>query len=94
MEETEKSRFYPNEFNWWELDQSCEKCKMPMHMASGQDLAFCPNCAADRENARRGRAMLALAKARDLRKRLDAMDEHRNSGEDGPQGCLQIGMPL
>lgn len=69
---SDKSSFFPNEYDWTELEQGCERCRMPMHIAGGQEVAFCPNCAIDRKNAYNGRAMLALVKARDLRSRLDA----------------------
>jgi hypothetical protein len=74
QEPPEKSRFYPSRYNWYELDQVCDKCSLPMHMAGGQDVAFCPNCAADRENARRGRVLLSIVKARDLQERLHMVE--------------------
>ncbi len=81
-----KSEFFPNEFNWWELPQDCEKCKLPLHVASGQEVAFCPNCAIDTRNAYQGRTMLALAKAKDLQKCL--------ADESNPGGAFFSGMPL
>lgn len=70
FDESKKSRYFPDEFNWWEMEQDCDKCRLPMHMASGQDVTFCPNCAIDRRNAKRGRDSLTAAKARDVLKRV------------------------
>jgi hypothetical protein len=70
----DKSHFYPDEFNWWELAESCGDCRQPLHMASGQNIAFCPNCAIDNENAKNGRATLDALIAK-MRLRKD--DEHR-----------------
>jgi uncharacterized Zn finger protein (UPF0148 family) len=64
MEETQKSNFYPNEFDWWELPDSCPKCTQPFHIKSGQDIPFCPNCVIDRANAKRGRETLERLRER------------------------------
>lgn len=82
----DKSNFYPNEFGWWELPESCVRCKQPLHIASGQDVPFCPNCAIDRKNAYNGRMMLALVKARALKERMNP--------EHNPGGAFFSGMPL
>ncbi len=75
----DNSRYYPPEFGWIELVQSCEKCRQPLHIANGQQVPFCPNCAIDNKTAYRGRAMLALAKARDLHARMEAQERQRNT---------------
>jgi hypothetical protein len=85
-DESKKSSFFPDAFNWWEMPQSCGRCRLPLHMASGQDVAFCPNCAIDAKNAYNGRAMLALAKAKDLQSRI--------ANVNYPGGAFFSGMPL
>ena len=99
LDESKKSNFFPDDKNWWQMPQDCEKCHLPMHMASGQDVAFCPNCAIDMKNAYNGRAMLALAKARDLQQRLIKAEEDKlrvkDEDDDGPAGgAFGSGMAL
>ncbi len=61
---------------------------LPLVVASGQDVAFCPNCAIDSKNAYNGRAMLALAKARELHQRLNYVND------DELRGAFSHGMSL
>ena len=96
MDESIKSRHYPDTFNWWELEEQCSKCTQPLHMASGQDVAFCPNCLIDQKNAFNGRTALAVAKARELKERLLLEEEKKLRGDDddGPRGAFRSGMTL
>jgi hypothetical protein len=86
LDESKKSNFFPDQYNWYQLEEACPACALPLHMASGQEVAFCPNCAIDVKNAYNGRCMLALAKARDLQQRLW-------NGE-APGGAFGAGQPL
>ena len=93
----EKSRYYPDQFNWWELPESCDRCRQQLHMKSGQEVPFCPNCAIDIRNAKRGREDLAAAKARLTLQHLIVEKKRRSPNDDddsGPNGVFILGMPL
>lgn len=94
METTEKSQFYPNEYNWWQLEEDCKQCSLPLHMVSGKDLKLCPNCAIDQDNAEIGRWKLRLLKERVMleeRRKLLAEEEKQRRDNFGP---VAAGMPL
>jgi len=98
VEETEKSRFYPNEFNWWETETPCKKCLQPLHIASGQEFPFCPNCVIDARNAKRGRESLNALRARHALKvakdRYAEEEAHRQARVEHAHGFWVEGMPL
>jgi hypothetical protein len=84
--DTEKSRYYPNEFDWWELPEICKKCQHPMHIKSGQDFPFCANCLLDNTTAKRARELLNRIKE------LDAQPKKKKN-PDEPHGPFSFGMP-
>ena len=62
MDENQKSEIYVNELNLWQVDAKCPDCGVPLHIASGQDVAFCWECTVSKENARRARFQMERIK--------------------------------
>src|SRR5579872_2035182 len=91
----EKSRYYPDYLNLWELPESCPDCTEPLHMASGQDIAFCPNCAIDKQNAVKGRHVLMNLRERCMQEEAQKiLKRQRGELDDQLRGPFKFGMPL
>jgi len=85
-----KSPYFPDEMNLWLLEGSYHVCGAPMHIKSGDDIAFCWECACDEMTAREGRELLSRAKA----KYADTCTEQKTATMEDMRGIFGSGNPL
>lgn len=107
IDDTVKSTVLPNELNLWEINETCDKCRFPLHLRSGGVIAFCPRCHDKNEWARKGQALLAEARRREIElkaaqfqpqpQRLPTFQERceaEQKKKDECHGPFLFGMPL